>query len=360
MTTTTYRTVQQRHTDSLFHYAELLGFGDIHIKIDQKLGLKSIIAIHNLKRGPAIGGCRFVHYDHIEDAIVDAMRLARMMTYKAAICDLPHGGAKAVIMKPKETINREAFFSAFGEFVNQQQGRYITAMDSGTDAADMDIIAKQTPFVTCTTFGGYEGDPSPLTAYGVRRGIEAAVKFKLGRDSLKDIHVAIQGAGHVGYYLAKELHQLGARLTVTDTRPEALEKARKDFGANIVAPAEIFDVTCDVFAPCALGAVLTLETIAKLKCPIVAGSANNQLDHHLHAQALHDRDILYAPDFVINSGGLIHVSAIYAHGDSQKAEQQISGLYETLMHLFKRGKEENCSTNVVAEIIALEKLGEKN
>jgi leucine dehydrogenase len=358
MSNISYKTIQHRHADSLFHYAELLGFGELHIKIDQDVGMKAVIAVHNLNRGPAIGGCRLVHYDHFDDAIVDAMRLGQMMTYKAAICDLPHGGAKAVIMRPKEIKDRQAFFSAFGDFIELQNGRYITAVDSGTEASDMDIIATRTRYVTCTTTGGYAGDPSPFTAFGVRRGIEAAVKFKLGRDSLKDIHVVIQGAGHMGYYLTKELTQLGAKVTITDTRPEALEKVQKDFGAKIIAPDEVFDVACDVFAPCALGAILTLETIAKLKCPIVAGSANNQLDHHLHAQALHERDILYAPDFVINSGGLIHVSAIYQHGDSKKAHQQIAGLYDTLMSLFKRGAAENCSTNEVAEIIALEKIKE--
>lgn len=343
--------------DSILRYAEMLGLGDVQIRIDHATGLHAIIAIHSIKRGPAIGGCRFIHYDHADNAFIDAIRLAQMMSYKAAICHLPHGGAKAVIMKPKVIQDREAFFSAFGDFVEQQQGRYITAVDSGTEPEDMDIIARRTRFVTCTTFGGYAGDPSPLTALGVRRGIEAAVKFKLGRDKLTGIHVAIQGAGHVGYHLAKELIALGARISMCDSNPAALKRCVDDLGvAAVEQPESIYGLECDVFAPCALGAILRLDTISQLKAPIVAGSANNQLDHHHQDATLHQRGILYAPDFVINSGGLIHVSAIYDHGDPVKAHQQIYNLYDTLTHLFARARDENRPTNEIAEVIAHENL----
>lgn len=357
------RKKEHRHVDSLFRYAELLGFGEFHVKIDHATGLHAIIAIHNLYRGPAIGGCRLIHYDHTDQALVDALRLAQMMSYKAAVCNLPHGGAKAVIMKPKVIKDRAALFSSFGDFVQEQAGRYITAVDAGTEPDDMDIISQRTRYVTCTTFGGYAGDPSPHTALGVRRGIEAAVKFKLNRDSLEGIHVAIQGAGHVGFHLSKELKKLGAKITICDTNKEAIENVINEFGSEVikvVKPEEIYEVPCDVFSPCALGATLNFHTIHQLKASIVAGSANNQLDHHQHDMVLYQRGILYVPDFVINSGGLIHAAAIYDHGDEDKANAQIYNLYETLMNLFERAKQENRPTNEIAEAIALENMGQKS
>lgn len=348
-----------RHVDSIFRYADLLGYGEVHLKIDHKTGLHAIIAIHSTKRGPALGGCRLVHYDHADEALVDALRLGRMMSYKAAVCNLPHGGAKSVIMKPNTLKDRKAFFSAFGDFVQEQGGRYIAGIDSGTEPEDMDIIAQRTRYVCCTTFGGYEGDPSPHTALGVRRGIEAAVKFKLNRSNLSGIHVAIQGAGHVGFYLAKELLPLGARITVADINEESLQHMLKELGEKhiqVVAPEKIYEVPCDVFAPCALGAIINFDTIHKLRTPIIAGSANNQLAHHHLDHLLHEHGILYAPDFVINSGGLIFVAAIYDHGDAKKAHQQIYNLYDTLMNLFERAKRENKPTNIIAETIAEENL----
>lgn len=244
--------------DRLCRYAEILRFGDVHIKFDHHTGLRAIVAIHNLKRGPAIGGCRLAPYATTDDALEDALRLARMMSFKAAINNLPHGGAKSVIMMPKVIHDREAFFETFGSFVNELGGRYITAVDSGTGAVDMDVIARKTKFVTCTTLSGNAGDPSPLTALGVRRAIEAAVKFKLGRDTVDGVHVAIQGAGHVGYYLAQELKKLGARLTVCDVNPKSLQRCVDEFDASTCAPDEIYDIKADVFAPCALGSVLNL------------------------------------------------------------------------------------------------------
>jgi leucine dehydrogenase len=342
--------------DRLCRYAEILHFGDVHIKFDHKTGLRSIIAIHNLNRGPAIGGCRLVPYATTDDALEDALRLAQMMSYKSAINNLAHGGAKAVIMMPKVIKDREAFFEAFGGFVNELGGRYITAVDSGTSPSDMDIIARKTEFVTCTTQSGNAGDPSPLTAFGVRRGIEAAVKFKLGRDSLEGIHVAIQGAGHVGYFLAKELHALGARLTMCDVNPQALQRCVNEFGAVICEPSDIYDIKADVFAPCALGAILNLANIRRLNVSIVAGSANNQFAHHQHGLALHERGILYAPDFLINAGGLIHVSVIHDHADVKKAYDQINDIYYRLTEICERAQAENRPTSEIAEAMAIAKL----
>jgi leucine dehydrogenase len=347
-----------RHTDldRLCRYAEILNFGDVHIKFDPETGLRAIIAIHNLNRGPAIGGCRLVPYATTNDALEDALRLACMMSYKAAINDLAHGGAKSVLMLPKVMKDREAYFEAFGSFVNELGGRYIAAVDSGTSPADMDVIARKTQFVSCTTNAENSGDPSPHTAFGVFRGIEAAAKFKLERASLEGLRVNIQGVGHVGFHLAKMLHACGAKLTVCDTNPRTVERIVDQFGATAVGIEEIYDAPGDVFAPCALGSILSLINIRRLKVSIVAGSANNQLAHYKHGLALHERGILYAPDFLINAGGLIQVAVIYDHADVQKAHEQISNIYHTAMNVFEISKRENRPTSEIAEEMAEEKL----
>ncbi len=348
--------VKHTRLDGLMRYAELLGYGDVHIKVDKQTGLKAFIAVNNLKRGPAIGGCRLATYASANKAMEDALRLGYMMSYKAAINNLPHGGAKAVIIKPDVIEDREAFFEKFGDFVNELGGRYITAVDSGTSALEMDIIARRTPYVTCTSQSGAEGDPSPLTALGVRRAIEAAVKFQLGRDSLEGIHVAIQGAGHVGHALAQELHALGAKITVSDINLKSIQRCVDEFGANVCAPEEIHSLDVDVFAPCALGSVLNLKTINQLKAKIVAGSANNQLSHSHYGTYMHERGILYAPDFLINAGGLIHVAVLYDHGDMQKSLEQINNIYHTVTDIYQRSKYENIPTNIIAEQIARDRL----
>jgi leucine dehydrogenase len=348
----------RRHTelDGLFRYANFLNYGDVHFKFDRATGLQAIVAIHNLKRGPAIGGCRLIHYSSTNAALEDALRLGYMMSYKAAISNLNHGGAKAVLIKPAVIKDRKAYFEAFGDFVNELGGRYITAVDSGTTQSDMDIIANRTPFVTCTSASGTGADPSPETALGVRRGIEAAVKFKLNKDNLDGLHVTIQGAGHVGYYLAKELIALGSRITMCDVNQTRLQHCVDELGVQTCLPDDIYDVEADIFAPCALGAILNLETIKRLKVSIVAGSANNQLAHSKNGVNLHERGILYAPDFVINAGGLIYVAAIYEHANPAKGVQQVSDIYFTCMEIFERAAKENCATNKIAEQIAVERL----
>lgn len=340
--------------DDLFRMAEELKFGELHFKIDQKTGLFAIVAIHSTKLGPAIGGCRCLPYPSTDAAITDALRLAHMMSYKAAICNLAHGGAKSVLMRPPHIENRTAYFQAFADFVNSLSGRYVAAVDSGTDVNDMDIINTRTPYVVCTS---KEGDPSPFTATGVRRGIEAAVKFKLGKDNLDDIHVAIQGAGHVGYYLAKELAQYGTKITMADVNKENLDRCVKEFKVNVVSTEEIYSIPCDVFSPCALGGVLNPATIEKLNTQIVAGSANNQLKElERDDRLLFERGILYAPDFLINAGGLIYAAAYYDHGNLEQATQQIYNIYDELMQIFTRAASENKPTNYIAEVIAEEKL----
>ena len=342
--------------DSLMRYAEMLGYGDIHLKVDAKTGLKAIIAVHNLKRGPAIGGCRFVAYASADLAIEDALRLARMMSFKAAINNLPHGGAKAVLIKPKVIKDYDAYFEKYGEFVNELGGRYLTAIDSGTSPREMDIIARRTAYVTCTSGTDSAKDPSPLTALGVLRGIEAAVQFKLNRNSLDGVHVAIQGVGHVGYPLARDLKEKGAILTVADTNQQAVKRCVDEFGAKVCQPQEIYDVAADVFAPCALGAVLNLKTIERLKVKVIAGAANNQLAHAHYSTLLHERGILYAPDFLINAGGLIQVAVVYDHGDMQRSLKQINGIYQTATDIFERASAKNCGTHEIAQQLALERL----
>lgn len=348
----------KHHTalDGLFRYAEFLNFGEIHIKFDPATHLRAIIAVHNLKRGPAIGGCRMVHYHSTDAAIEDAMRLAYGMSFKAAMSNLPHGGAKAVLVTPKIIKDRKAYLESFADFVDSLGGRYVTAVDSGTSMQDMDIIAGRTPFVTTTTKFGELGNPSLHTATGVRRSIEAAVKFKLGRDNLKGIHVAIQGAGHVGFSLANELHALGATLTITDVNQTSLQRCANEFNATICEPEMIYSTQADVFSPCALGAVLNTKTIHELKVSMVVGSANNQLAHHHHADLMHQRGILYAPDFVANAGGLIYAAAMYDHDNFEKAQQQVFNIYETMMDVFARSIKENRSTVDIAESIAMTRL----
>ena len=343
----------------LFKYADELRYGQLHFKADPSCGLHAIVAIHNLKRGPAIGGTRFIEYDSTEDAVRDAMRLARGMTYKAAISGLEHGGGKAVIVRPKSMSDatRQAIFASFGQFVDSLNGQYITCEDSGTTVQDMNVVKSQTDHVLgYDPAHGSSGDPSPFTAYGCRRGIEAAVKFKLERDGLEGLVVAVQGVGSVGYHLARELHELGAELIVTDVSAAAIKRCVEEFGARQVAPSAIYGVECDVFAPCALGAVLNDATIPSLKCAIVAGASNNQLAEDHHGQMLRERGILYAPDYAINAGGLINVAQEYKGYDATSAKEACTVIYETMMQIFERAEREGAPTGRVADQLVEEMI----
>lgn len=343
----------------LFQYADELRYGQLHLKADPTIGLHAIVAVHNLKRGPAIGGTRFIEYDHTNNALRDAMRLARGMTYKAAISGLNHGGGKAVIIRPKGLTpsQRDDIFAAFGQFVDSLGGIYITCEDSGTKVSDMNTVREQTQHVLgFDPDAGSSGDPSPFTAYGVRRGIEAAVKHKLGRDDLEGLHVSVQGVGHVGYYLAKELHELGARLTVTDVVQQSIDRCVDEFDAKVVAPDEIYAVDCDIFAPCALGAILNDKTIPQLKCSIIAGASNNQLAEDRHGDELLKRDILYGPDYAINAGGLMNVAQEYEGYDADKAREKCTGIYDTMLNIFERAAREGKTTNVIADKIVEEMI----
>lgn len=344
--------------DNRIHFddAEELGYGEFHIKIDRQTGLKAIIAIHNTQRGPALGGCRLVEYPSVETAFNDALRLAIGMTYKAAINNLPLGGGKAVLLKPKVIQDREAYFKSFGQFVDSLNGTYIAAMDSGTTISDMDCIATQTQYVTNTHQKG--GDPSPHTALGVCKAMETAVEFRLKKNSLKDIHVAIQGVGHVGYSLCEQLIALGAKITICDVDEKHAQDCAKKFGVDVVEPHQIYDVVCDVFSPCGLGGVLNKFTIPRLKTSIVCGAANNQLSQYDEDSTLLEKSgILYAPDYAINGGGLIFAYAQYINASLEEASKRAGNIRETLMAIFERASRENCSPAVIADKIAEERLG---
>jgi leucine dehydrogenase len=332
-------------------------YGEVHFKLDKSTHLRAIVAIHDSRMGPALGGCRFIEYDSDEAALTDALRLARGMTYKAALAGLAHGGGKSVIVKPKRHFDRVALFRAFGRFIEDLRGHYITAEDSGTGLEDMEIIRTQTKNVTgIDPSHGGSGDPSPFTALGVRRGIEACVKFKLGKSDLKDIHVAVQGVGHVGYHLCKELHAQGAKLTVADVDKLKSERAQREFGASVTTIDQVAAVDCDVFAPCALGAGINDTTIPQLKAKIVAGAANNQLAEPRHGDDLHARGIVYAPDYAINAGGLVNVAQEVKGYDAQKARERTMEIYNTIWEICDRSKKLGAPTYKVADIMVEEKL----
>jgi len=343
----------------LFSGAEQQPFHDLHYWRDPANQLQAIIAIHSSRLGPALGGCRFMPYPSSNAAQHDALQLARSMSYKCAIHQLPFGGGKAVILRPPEIHDRHALFAAFGEFIETLGGRYIAAMDAGTTVADMDSIAHSTSHVACTSrstseLGVATGDPAPYTAYGVFQGIRAAVHHQLGQDSIRGLRIGIQGLGHVGMRLAKWLSSEGARLFVSDLDPHLMQRAATEFDAVIVAPADITRLRCDVLAPCALGPVVSEQNITQLKAAIIAGGANNQLASDALAAQLHQRGILYAPDYVINAGGILQLAYI---NDTQTLARRLHKIYDTLLQLFISADQQHCSALQIANQQAEARLG---
>ena len=328
---------------------------------DDKSGLKAIIAVHNSKLGPALGGCRMWPYATEEEAVRDVLRLSRGMTYKSAMANLKLGGGKSVIIGNPRTHKTPELLAAFARALEQLNGRYIAAEDSGTSVADMKYMTQFTQHVAGihdkpSDAGTRSGDPSPATAYGTFIGIRAAVKERLGRDSLDGLRVAVQGVGNVGFDLARQLKEAGAQLWVTDIHREPLVQAGKELGATVVAPDEIFGLDVDVFAPCALGAILNDSTIPQLKASIVAGAANNQLAEARHGLALMKRGILYAPDYVINAGGIIDVYHERIGFDRAVLLKHIEGIHDNLMEVFERARKEERPTGEVADAIAEERF----
>jgi len=325
---------------------------------DQSSGLKAIIAIHNTQLGPALGGCRMYPYTSMDDALEDVLRLSKGMTYKASVADLNLGGGKAVIIGDPKKHTSEALFRTFGRFVQSLGGRYITAEDVGTNTSVMEWIRLETDFVTGIPeyFGG-SGNPSPFTAHGVFCGIKAAWKKVTGKDSLTGARVAVQGIGSVGYNLCKELHHAGAILYLNDINKDALQKAANEFNATIIEEKDLYHLEVDIYSPCALGATINDKTIPHLKCSIIAGAANNQLALEAkHCDDIQKAGILYAPDYVINAGGLINVSSEIYGGGENYAMNKIENIYNTLLHIFHLADKEKISTALAANKIAEQRL----
>lgn len=334
-----------------YDYEELLFFQD------KATGLRAIVAIHDTTLGPALGGCRFWQFTSERAAIDDALRLARGMTYKAAAAGLDLGGGKSVIIGNPKTHKTEELLRAFGRFIQTLRGRYIVAEDVGTSPDDMKIIHKETRYVAgIETVRGGSGDPSPVTAYGLLHGMQACAREVFGTRELAGFTVAIQGAGHVGYNLAKYLRKEGARIIVTDLYKKNAKRVVDEFGAEYVKPDEIYSVECDVFSPCALGGILDDANIRKLKCRIVAGSANNQLKTGRHGYRLAERGILYAPDFVINSGGLINVADEMRGYNRSRAMHRAARIYNAVARVIKLSREEGVPPHEAADRVAERRL----
>ncbi len=321
-------------------------------------GLKAIIAIHNTTLGPALGGARMWPYANEQEAIRDALRLSRGMTYKAAISGLNLGGGKAVIIGDPRKDKSEMLFRAFGRYVDGLGGRYITAEDVGMSVQDMEYIYAETKFVTGIpkALGG-SGDPSPVTAYGVYMGAKACAKKVFGSDSLEKKKIAIQGAGNVASYLADYMSKEGAKLYVSDIYEEKAEKVASETGAEVVDPDDIYSLDVDIFSPCALGGVVNDDTIDQFKCAIIAGGANNILDDEAeHGRLLMDHDITYAPDYVINAGGLINVTGELEGYDSERAHKKASRIYDTILDILTFSDENDTPPYAASNILAEERI----
>ncbi|MCP5464251.1 MAG: amino acid dehydrogenase [Deltaproteobacteria bacterium] len=323
----------------------------------------AIISIHNLKRGPSLGGCRFYNYTSKEAALTDVLRLSEGMSYKSAMAELPLGGGKSVIIGDPRKVKTKELLENFGRFVNELNGQYITAKDVGVEVEDLDVMATQTKWVRGTSDESSSGDPSPVTAFGVFQGIRAAANFQWGNASVKGKRVVVQGLGHVGLETAKHLLEDGAEVWACELNQEALEKAAKNYGIKAIGLDEWKSTEADIFCPCAMGAILTPETIPQLQSngvKVIAGGANNQLlDIVEDGQRVKDAGMLYAPDYIINAGGVINIACEIMGYDSRQAIEMTSKIYDTTTAIFERAKKENRPTAVVSLDMAREKLGLK-
>ncbi|MGM0874144.1 MAG: branched-chain amino acid dehydrogenase [Bacillota bacterium] len=341
----------------IFKYMEHYDYEQLVFCQDKQSGLKAIIAIHDTTLGPALGGTRMWTYESEEEAIEDALRLARGMTYKNAAAGLNLGGGKTVIIGDPRKDKNEEMFRAFGRYIQGLNGRYITAEDVGTTVADMDLIHEETDYVTgISPAFGSSGNPSPVTAYGVYRGMKAAAKEAFGTDSLEGKVVAVQGVGNVAYNLCKHLYEEGAKLIVTDINKEAVRRAEEDFNAKAVEPNDIYGVECDIYAPCALGATINDVTIPQLKARVVAGAANNQLRDTKHGDVIHEMGIVYAPDYVINAGGVINVADELYGYNSERALKKVEGIYNNISRVIEIAKRDGIPTYKAADRLAEERI----
>lgn len=340
---------------------ELIGKHGEHEQVvychNKDVGLKAIIAIHNTALGPALGGTRMWNYKTEDEALTDVLRLSKGMTYKAACAGLNLGGGKAVIIGDPKTQKTEGLFRSFGRFVNSLNGRYITAEDVGTTVREMEYVFMETPWVTGIpkAFGG-SGDPSPYTAHGVLMGIKASVKEKLGSDSLKGVRVVVQGLGNVGFHLVEYLAKEQAVVTVTDIDQEKIKRVASQFGTKTVTPDDVIGVECEVFSPCALGAVINDTSIRQLQAKIVCGGANNQLAEPRHGDILREIGILYAPDYVTNAGGLMNVFVELEGYSPDRALDKTVQVYDNLMKVFSVAKRDGIGTHLAADRWAEERV----
>ncbi|MDQ6718240.1 MAG: NAD-binding protein [Gemmatimonadota bacterium] len=338
----------------IFDTLATMGHEEVVLCSDPSCGYRGIIAVHSTKLGPALGGTRFWSYADDEAALTDALRLSRGMTYKNAVAGLNLGGGKSIIIGDNRTKDREKIFRAHGRFVESLGGRYVTAEDVGTSTADMDFVHMETGHVA--GLAGKSGDPSPVTAHGVFRSVQASAKEKWGSDDLNGKTISIMGCGHVGQYLAKELHEAGAKLIVSDIDVERAKKVAAATGATIVEGDAIFSVDADIFAPCALGGIINDRTIPMLKVGIVSGGANNQLLEERHGDILTERGILYAPDYVANAGGVINVYGEVSGWDAQRALDKADDIYDTILKVFEISKKEGIPTYKAADRLAEQRL----
>lgn len=342
-------------TYSVFDHPENKGHEQIVFCEDQKAGLKALIAIHDTTLGPALGGTRMWHYETEAEALTDVLRLSAGMTQKNAVANLDLGGGKAVIIADSHKDKTPELFHAFARFVERLNGAYITAEDVGITQADMDLVAEVTDHVTGTSKKGL-GNPSPFTAWGVFKGIEAAARHRLGASSVRGLTVAIQGVGHVGRLVARHLAEAGASLIVSDIRDSHVQRTIEATGARAVHSSEIHKVTADIFAPCALGGILNAQTVPELKAAVVAGAANNQLLEPDDGERLRKRGILYAPDYVINAGGVISLGDARYQGRSSEMFDRVEHIGHTLTAIFKRADDEGLSPAIIADRMAEERI----
>jgi leucine dehydrogenase len=331
-----------------------MGHEEVVFFQDKTCGLKAIIAIHDTTLGPALGGTRMWPYANEDEALIDVLRLSRGMTYKAAVSGLNLGGGKAVIIGDPKKDKSEALFRSFGRFVESLNGRYITAEDVNTSVDDIEHIFTETNYVTgvAQQYGG-SGNPAPYTALGTFRGIEAAVTKAYGNRSLSGKKIAIQGVGAVGFELSKLLHEVGAQVIFTDINESNISRMKEAFpSATFVQPKDIFSTPCDVYSPCALGASINDETIPQLKCRIVAGAANNQLKEDHHGMILKEKGIIYAPDYLINAGGLMNVSIEFEGWADSKSRRMIDTIFDKTLEVFRISDEKNIPINKAADVMA--------
>ncbi|MEM9335774.1 MAG: Glu/Leu/Phe/Val dehydrogenase dimerization domain-containing protein [Pseudomonadota bacterium] len=338
---------------SVFDHPEFDDHESVHFFADAATGLRAIVAVHSTTLGPGAGGCRRWEYSATEDAVTDVLRLSRGMSYKNAVAGLAFGGGKSVILAAPDAPKSPELFRAFGRAIDSLGGRYVTAEDVGIAVEDMRTVREVTPYVTGVSDTGHGGDPSPFTALGVYLGLQAAVRERLNVDTVAGLTVAVQGVGHVGLNLCRLLHEAGAKLVIADVNPAYIDAAIDEFGPTVVAPEAILSTDCDVLAPCALGNILNSETIPQLRATVVAGAANNQLGVDSDGDSLRERGILYAPDYVINAGGIVAVAREYlGQADDDAIRKEIDGIATRLTTLFRNSASFGTSTNRLADELA--------